>query len=266
MACVVPPVASHSSRETTNYARLCRLLVDIGAQALRETFDRIHSPNTLHSVLATPPVHNTLQALFKGKKRILNPAQWGRLYPAIPTSVSSANFDITLLLVLLRNICGLTPPPTGWDALPPAADKSREADIVRIKYFRNTLYAHAEQASMDDVTFNTHWHNIRDTLVRLGGAKYVGAIDNLKTACMDPVIEEHYKELLQQWQKDEYVIKDQLCEMGNDLKYIKEQIDKYFQVAVKKPTDEGRFFERALLCFVILPRCSYDYDLKAQTV
>ena len=28
-----------STKETTNYARLCRLVVDIGSQTLRKTFD-----------------------------------------------------------------------------------------------------------------------------------------------------------------------------------------------------------------------------------
>ena len=75
-------------------------------------------------------------------------------------------------MILLRNICGLVPPLTGWDALPGATDVSREADIARIKYFRNTVYGHAEQAFVDDVTFDTHWQEIRDTLVKLGGVTY----------------------------------------------------------------------------------------------
>ena len=70
------------------------------------------------------------------------------------------------------NICGLTPPVTGWDVLPAATDLSREADIARVKFFRNTVYAHAEHASIDDATFDTNWKEIRDTLVRLGGATY----------------------------------------------------------------------------------------------
>lgn len=235
MAGVVPSVAS--TKETTNYARLCRLLVDIGSQALRDTFDGIHSPGSLHTDLASPPVHSTLQTLFKGKKKVLNPTQWGKLYPAMASSVSSANFDVTLLMILLRNICGLIPPVTGWDELPPEKDKSREADIVRVKYYRNIVYGHAEQATVDDVTFNTHWQNIRDVLVRLGGATYGDAIDKLKTECMDPVFEEHYKILLQQWEKDEYVIKDQLHEMGNDIKCMKEAL----QVAIDRPIAESTF-------------------------
>ena len=235
MAGVVPSVAS--TKETTNYSRLCRLLVDICSQALRDTFDGIHAPANLHTVLASHSVHKTLQALFKGKKRILNPAQWCKLYPAIASSVSSTTFDITLLMVLLRNICNLKPPVTGWGNLPSEADKSLEADIVRIKYFRNTVYALAAQASVNDATFNAHWQKIRAVLVRLGGANYEDAIDMLKTECMDLDIEEHYKELLQQWKKDEYVIKEQLHEMGEDIKYIKEAL----RVALSKHGEEGKF-------------------------
>ena len=160
--------ATSSTKETTNYARLCRVLVDVGTCALRDTFDAICTPPTLHTVLATnQPLLQSLRP-----RRIINATQWGKLFPAIPTSVSSANFDITLLMVLLRNICGLTPPTTGWDALPAATDMSREADIARVKYFRNTVYAHAEQASVDDATFHKYWKEIRDTLVRLGGVDY----------------------------------------------------------------------------------------------
>ena len=166
MASVSP--ATPTTKETTNYARLCRVLVDVGTCALRDCFDAICAPPTLHTILAAS--HPTLKSLRS--RRIINATQWGKLFPAIPASVSSRDFDITLLMTLLRNICGLTPPVTGWDVLPAATDLSREADIARVKYFRNTVYAHAEQASIDDATFNSHWKEIRDTLVRLGGATY----------------------------------------------------------------------------------------------
>ena len=50
MACATP--AAPSTEETTNYARLCRLLVELGTRALKDTFDSIHPPATLHAVLA----------------------------------------------------------------------------------------------------------------------------------------------------------------------------------------------------------------------
>lgn len=241
MAGVVLPVTS--TKETTNYARLCRLLVDIGSHSLRDTFDQIHPPGILHTVLARPPNQSTLQSLYTGRKKVLSAVQWGKLYPPTPSSVSSENFDISLLMVLLRNICGLEPPITGWDALPSETDKSREADIARLKYYRNTVYAHAEQACVDDVTFNTHWQNIRDVLLRLGGARYGDAVDKLKTESMDPVTEEHNKDLLQQWRKDEYIIKDQLHEIGNDIKDIK----KALQDATDRPIGKGKFFTKICL-------------------
>ena len=217
------PTAS-STKETTNYARLCRLLVDIGSQALRDALNTIHAPTNLHSVLAANIA--TLQSLRA--RRIINPIQWGKLFPAIPTSVSSHAFDTTLLMVLLRNLCGLTPPLTGWDALPAVTDLSREADIARVKYYRNTVYGHAENASVDAIKFNDYWRDIRNTLVRMGGVRYEAAIDDLRNECMDPEVEDHYMELLSQWKKDEDNIKEQLEEIMKKLDVLatpKEVID-----------------------------------------
>ncbi|XP_068733953.1 NLR family CARD domain-containing protein 4-like isoform X4 [Montipora capricornis] len=208
MASAAPSFSS--TKETTNYARLCRLLVDVGTQALRDTFDRIHPPSRLHGILAsTSPAHPTLQSLRK--RKILNVTQWGKLYPTIPSSVSSASFDITLLMVLLRNICGLgAPASTGsWDMLPPASDNSIEANIARIKYYRNNVYGHATQASIDEPTFHALWLDISNALLALGSAaSYTSAISRLKAECMDPDFEEHYRELLKEWKKGDDSTKD----------------------------------------------------------
>ena len=202
------PTAS-SSKETTNYARLCRLLVDIGTQVLRDTFNAIHPPANLHAVLAANIT--ALQSLRR--RKIINPIQWGKLFPAIPASVSSHTFDTALLMVLLRTLCGLTPPRTRWDALPAVTDHSRAADIARVKCFMDTVSSHAGNASVDDIKFNDLWRDTQDTLVRLGSVRYKAAIDELKNECMDPEVEDHYRKLLSQWKKDEDNIKDQLEEI-----------------------------------------------------
>ena len=206
MSSATPSYAS--TKETTNFAHLCRLLVYVGSQALRDKFDSIHPPAGLHGVLTKPPAHPTLQMLRK--KRILNPTQWAKLYP-LTSSVSSNDFDVTLLMLLLRNICGLTPPATGWDNLPPATDTSFEANIARVRYYRNQVYGHASQASVDDSTFHSYWQDISNALVGLGADAFV--IKKLKTESMDPVIEEHYQVLLREWKKDEDNIKDSLDEI-----------------------------------------------------
>ena len=204
------PTLAPSTKETTNYARLCRLLVDGGTKALRHLFDRFHSPANLFNVLkAGSAEHSTLHSLKK--KRIINATQWGKLYPSPPSSVTSEYFDITLLMVLLRNICGLTAPSTGWDSLPPASDTSVEANIARVKYYRNSVYGHASQASVDNPTFNSSWQAVSAALVVLGVD--AAAITKLKTETMDPDTEKHYRDLLKEWKKDEDNIKDQLDRM-----------------------------------------------------
>ena len=213
-----------TSRETTNYARLCVLLVDVSSQVLRRTFDRIRPRGRLDTVLGTPPTSDTLKSLLK--RKVLNPSQWSILYPAIKSSVSSEKFDITLLMVLLRNICGLTPPAAGWDALPSPTDVNCEDDLARIKYYRNTVYGHAAQASVDDANFNDYWMKIRDTLVRLGGAVYEAAIDGVKYDCMDPEMEEHYIEMLKQWKMDEDRLKDKLDDVEARVDELKASVNK----------------------------------------
>ncbi|KAM7425299.1 hypothetical protein ABFA07_023255 [Porites harrisoni] len=210
-----------STKETTNYARLCRLLVDVGSQALRNKFDSIHPPAGLHGVVTKPPVHPILQTLRK--KRILNPTQWAKLYPPSPSSVSSKDFDVTLLMLLLRNVCGLIAPTTGWDNLPPVGDTSAEANIARVKYYRNHVYGHASQASVDDATFNSYWQDISYALVGLGADS--AAINRLKTESMDPVIEQHYRELLREWKKDDDSSKDRLDEIEGLIKKLKKDND-----------------------------------------
>ena len=212
MATAPSPFAS--TKQTTNYARLCRLLVDVGSQVLHSTFDKIHPPATLHTVLGTTSVHYaTLKSLKKN--RILNPTQWGSLYPHTP--VSSATFDITLLTVLLRYICGLSAPANGWDRFPPTTNISIADDIARVKYYRNTVYGHAPQASVDDSSFSAYWQEIREALVRLGGAHFRSEIDNLEHACMDPDFEEHYRELIKHWKKDDDIIKERVGEIEGNM-------------------------------------------------
>ena len=209
-----PAAFASSTRENTNYARLCRLLIDIGTEALRNIFNGIYSPANLHKILSSSsPHYSTLQSLRK--KGVLNPTLWGKL-----STSSSTDFDITLLMVLLRNVCGLSPPvSTGhWDVLPSESDNSTEANIVRIKYFRNDVYAHASKASVDDATFNQLWKNISNAIIGLESGKDVAscatAISKMKTECMDPDTEAHFRDLLNDWKKYD----DNTREMLEELK------------------------------------------------
>ena len=208
-----PATFASSTRENANYARLCRLLIDIGTEALRNVFNTIHAPTDLDKILSSSSPHYTTLKWLE-KKGVLNPTLWGRL-----STVSSAEFDITLLMVLLRNVCGLSPPvSTGsWDELPPDSDNSTEANIVRIKYYRNDVYAHASKASVDDLTFNKLWKNISNAIVGIASGTnatlYATAISKVKTECMDPDAEAHFRDLLNGWKKHDDNTKEMLEEL-----------------------------------------------------
>ena len=201
------------TKEMANYARLCLVLLNVGCQVFREVFNRIHHPTKLQAVLSSYPVHSFLETLYKGNTKILNSTQWGNLYPNDPSSVSSINFDITLLTVLLENICNLSPPATGWDNVPPVEEQSIEADIIRVRYLRDLVYGNGMTTSANDMMFSTYWQKIRDTLVRLGGVSYGATIDKMKTVMIDSVIQEHLRELLKQWKEDEENIREGMRRM-----------------------------------------------------
>ena len=190
-----------ATKGRSNYSRLCRLLISLGSKALRETFDRIISPQSLQRILKLNPAHSKLQS--RRKEGILNSVQWSKLYPTAPSEVSSAGFDIPLLMVLLRTICDLSPPPAGWDAPPLGEDTSCESDIARLKYFFNAVSSHAEEGVVSDTVFSSYWQQIHCTLVRLRGADYEDVIEQMRCQEMDLLNEEHFRELLKQWRKVE---------------------------------------------------------------
>ena len=118
MASHLPPISF--TKEATNYARLCRLLIEVGSQVLREKFNDIHDPANLHVIL-----HSFMPKLKSLRsRRILSQAQWDSMNPAVHATVSSENFDISTLCVLLINICNLSPPATGWRQTPSSSNGS----------------------------------------------------------------------------------------------------------------------------------------------
>ena len=146
---------------------------------LRDTFDSIIPPENLREFLKRDPAHSRLQLL--GKKGVLSSVYWSKLYPATPTEVSSASFDIPLLIVLLRTICNLSSPPAGWDIPPLTADTSRECDIARIKYFMNAVSKHATEVSVvmlysvaTGSISVTHWYDWVELIMKI-------SLMNLKT-------------------------------------------------------------------------------------
>ncbi|XP_031555469.1 uncharacterized protein LOC116292323 isoform X1 [Actinia tenebrosa] len=160
-----PSEILRSSTEKNNYTRLTRLLIEGGTFILRELLDKIIPPHQFKHVLMLPKVHSKLKLLKK--KKVITPLQWKSLFPTVTSWGKSTDFDITLIFKLLRNFCSLTPPPKGWDELPDDKDLTLPADLARIKYYRNDVYAHNDKMELDDSEFQNLWKRIKDALMRI---------------------------------------------------------------------------------------------------
>ena len=154
--------ALSTTDEKANFQRLTRLLMRGGLALLREVFDSIH-PH-LPAVLGNPTVKSHLKTL----KGVLTQPEWDCLYnPQSGAYGKSTDFDISLLCKLLREICSLTPPATGWKDLPNITDHSLGADLVRIRIYRNKIYGHNHSMEISNADFENLWMEISEALLRI---------------------------------------------------------------------------------------------------
>ena len=197
-----------------NFQRLVRLLICGGTNLLREIFDNMCPPSNLSKILGNPATKNQLRAA-----KLTRP-QWDCLYPSAGVYGKSTDFDVTLLSRLLRTICSLTPPGTGWDVLPASADHSLTADLVRIKHYRNSVYGHVKQEmEITNEEFPSLWQEISETLVRIAGqinhtkkTEWNDAIDDFLTNSLTEDDKKNVEEL-ERWYKNDTEVKSAIEEL-----------------------------------------------------
>jgi len=215
MATAAPsPLAS--SVEKTKGAKLSRLLIDGGTTVLKKHFDQYHPPSRLATSLNSH--YCTLNDLFRDGH--LHAPQWNKLFPTGGGPPNSKNFDISLLFLLLTNICGLSPPHGGWHRKPHPKDHSHEANLARVKFFRNELYGHITTTGFDTPTFDTFWRQISGALHGLGLDK--AEINRLKA---EHGGEEDYIGVLCEWSVSEQDIKSQLEDIRLSQTEVQQAVD-----------------------------------------
>ena len=216
-----------ASEEKTNGTRLARLLIDGGTHALRTFFDSIHPGPTLQAALRI----NSGRLQFLKTRRAIFDSQWEALYPPLGDPPDSRTFDISLLHLLLREICYLAGPATGWNDLPGDADLSPEAHIVRIKYFRNEL-CHSISTSICNADFNDKWDKISTSLTALGFDQK--EINRLKNEPIDHRTEDRVKAEVEKWTLD---FEAQIQGLRQEVKQVKDEMARIHQSSSGKTTD-----------------------------
>ena len=130
------------ANEQTNYARLCRVVIELCSGILRCVLSFFIVPSCLRQAATKCAALNNL-----------NTQQWKLIHLAKIEGYS--NFDITLLYTLLRhlNLSGLSPPTNGWGHHPDMTSASLADDIERIRILRNKIHGLKSSMELSDQGF-----------------------------------------------------------------------------------------------------------------
>ena len=155
-----------------------QLLIEKATEILRNKFHKYFSsdPKTLYQQLSC---HQSLLKKYL-TQRILYKDQYALLFPT-NCLTDSGSFDICLLTFLLRQLCGLPSPATGWSAIPLPTDQTESAHLVRIRFGRNKVQHGG--IKWDLTNFTQVWDEITDSVIALGCTKT--EINNLRTCPLD---------------------------------------------------------------------------------
>uniref|UniRef100_A0A8W8NWI5 DZIP3-like HEPN domain-containing protein n=1 Tax=Magallana gigas TaxID=29159 RepID=A0A8W8NWI5_MAGGI len=180
-----------STRETTNLARVARIILgpctDVLCDVLKKEIPPLTLSQKVKTYLANLPKRKH-PPITKEQERIIHNGNY-------------SDFDITLLFFLLRNISNISPHAKQWGNEPILSDRSVSANIERIRLIRNK-YGHCTEISISDTDFNKKVLEISSVIQDL--EKYLGtstvyqdAVVEIGNCCMDPEQETKYiKELL----------------------------------------------------------------------
>ncbi|XP_062571191.1 uncharacterized protein LOC134233223 isoform X5 [Saccostrea cucullata] len=189
----------NSTEETTNASRACRLLLGPCTDQLRDVLRKKVPPSTFAAEIIKPN-HNLPR---------LTPQQRDLILPRNGSYFGNYDdFDISLLYILLRNICNITPHKNGWGNVPDINDVCLSANIERVRVARNST-VHSARPSLANSEFNDIWTSVRVAVVEIdtflsNGNFYKKEVDILRHTTMDPVQDKHYRDqLAKQYAEDQ---------------------------------------------------------------
>lgn len=168
-----------STRETTNYARIDRMIKGPCTDVLRDVLRKKIIPSSLLHNFKTFIANQS-----KGKKTLFNQQQQQLIF-----SGNYSNFDITLLYLIFRNICLLSSHNNQWGNDPDPTDRSLSANIERIRIIRNRYCGHYKNFSVTDSDFQQIFDDLLLIVQELESnigfdTKYQDALTNLKICSM----------------------------------------------------------------------------------
>ncbi|XP_060605954.1 uncharacterized protein LOC132758354 [Ruditapes philippinarum] len=240
--------------------RLQILIIDGGLLVLRNILDQ---SLTAKGITLSVCLNHEKATITRLKSRgVITQVQYDQLFPTVGQVPTTSTMDITLMICLLRylKIFGLNK-NFDWKATPLSTDVTVEADICRLKAFRNMetllesllsdgllqvdkVVNHISKTTfIQPNDFVTWWNDIEQILVRRSSSalKIQQTINDFKICSLDPEEEKRVQEEIKKW-KDYEADVDQLKE---DMTYVKERVTKVEknQEEIKRQLGEGKLEE-----------------------
>ena len=176
------------TEDSAKFFRIISLVVDVGSDCLRDLLTTfIPIPNLANELQSNIMILNRLH-----KAGVLHQDQYGMLTGPNP---NPEEFDISLLVVLLRNICpNVDPPVGGWIIkTPDVNDFSLGAELIRLRNIRNTVYAHRTSTRLTDNDFQSIWKELTECILRISKhgspnkeLEVQKSIEEMKHRALDP--------------------------------------------------------------------------------
>nr|XP_020751938.1 E3 ubiquitin-protein ligase DZIP3 isoform X3 [Odocoileus virginianus texanus] len=152
------------------FYHLLHIIVVSGTDIVRQIFDEALPPPLLRKELL---IHKNVLEPYYNHLWTNHPlgGAWHLLYPPNKELPQSRQFDLYLLLALIKHLNVFPAPKKGWNMEPPPSDLSKSADILRLCKYRDILLSEILMNGLTESQFNSIWKKVSDILLRLGMKK-----------------------------------------------------------------------------------------------
>ncbi|KAK3108695.1 hypothetical protein FSP39_013543 [Pinctada imbricata] len=187
-----------STPETTNANRASRILLGPCTDQLRDVLRNRVPPANFHHIITHNRVN--LPRLTQPQRDLMFPRS-GRY------SGDYSDMDVSLIYLLLRNICNIPPHINSWGNTPGVLDTSLSASIDRIREARNRV-VHSSSTVLTQAKFIDVLNDIKMSVISMdaylnNSNKYEKAVDFLLTETMDPEQDVFIQQFRKQIEEDE---------------------------------------------------------------
>ncbi|XP_038300802.1 E3 ubiquitin-protein ligase DZIP3 isoform X3 [Canis lupus familiaris] len=149
------------------FYHLLHIIIISGTDIVRQIFDEAMPPPLLKKELL---IHKNVLEPYYNHLWTNHPlgGAWHLLYPPNKELPQSKQFDLYLLLALIKHLNVFPAPKKGWNMEPSSSDLSKSADILRLCKYRDILLSEILMNGLTESQFNSIWKKVSDILLRLG--------------------------------------------------------------------------------------------------